>query len=314
MDWVLGKVVDQSDSGASLSNTKITDLVFADDAVIFDESLEVLVMALEALHEEAKPLGLEEGKGDRQDCNNYRGITLLSVVPGKVLAHLLLTRIRSHLLKHQRPQQFGFTPGKSTTDLILALRVLVERRHQSACGAFLGNTKIADLICADDAVIFAESLEVLVMALEALHEEAKLLGFEVSWIKTKVQRPKGFKARFLSLFDNMDFLMATAIHPLFKLPVVHLLNPEKVDAVKSRLLFEVTEQAVLDTSEGSSPEEDEEDDFFKALRTPGPTATEGINSTCLSNKMGKELESWCSEKQRCKVLVQAMFPALSRAA
>ncbi|KAG0717153.1 hypothetical protein GWK47_055077 [Chionoecetes opilio] len=36
-------------------------------------------------------------------------------------------------------------------------------------------------------VIFAESLEVLVMALEALHEEAKLLGLEVSGLKTKVQ-------------------------------------------------------------------------------------------------------------------------------
>ncbi|KAG0712224.1 hypothetical protein GWK47_018960 [Chionoecetes opilio] len=59
MDWVLDKVVDQSDCEASVGNTKITDLVFADDAVIFAESLEVLVMALEALHEEAKPLGLE---------------------------------------------------------------------------------------------------------------------------------------------------------------------------------------------------------------------------------------------------------------
>ncbi|KAG0715807.1 Retrovirus-related Pol polyprotein from type-1 retrotransposable element R2 [Chionoecetes opilio] len=58
MDWVLDKIVDQSDCGASLGNTKITDLVFADDAVIFAESLEVLVMALEALHEEAKPLDL----------------------------------------------------------------------------------------------------------------------------------------------------------------------------------------------------------------------------------------------------------------
>ncbi|KAG0716617.1 hypothetical protein GWK47_009257 [Chionoecetes opilio] len=65
-----------------------------------------------------------------------------------MLAHLLLTRIRSHLLKHQRPQQSGFTP-----------------------------------------VIFAKSLEVLVMALEALHEEAKPLGLEVSWLKNKVQKP-----------------------------------------------------------------------------------------------------------------------------
>ncbi|KAG0711378.1 hypothetical protein GWK47_020721 [Chionoecetes opilio] len=36
-------------------------------------------------------------------------------------------------------------------------------------------------------VIFAESLEVLVMALETLHEEAKPLGLEVSWLKTKAQ-------------------------------------------------------------------------------------------------------------------------------
>ena len=70
-----------------------------------------------------------KGKGDRQDCNNYRGITLLSV-PGKVLAHILLTRIRCHLLKHQRSEQSGFTPGKSTTDRILALRVLMERRRE----------------------------------------------------------------------------------------------------------------------------------------------------------------------------------------
>ena len=33
----------------------------------------------------------------------------------------------------------------------------------------------------------AESLEVLVMALEALHEEAKSLGLQVSWPKSKVQ-------------------------------------------------------------------------------------------------------------------------------
>ena len=67
-----------------------------------------------------------KGKGNRQDCNNLGGITLLSV-SGKVLTHLLLMRVRSHLLKYQRPEQSGFTPGKSTTDRIIALRVLVER-------------------------------------------------------------------------------------------------------------------------------------------------------------------------------------------
>ena len=35
MDWVLGRVVDQSHCGASVGNTKITGHVFADDTIIF---------------------------------------------------------------------------------------------------------------------------------------------------------------------------------------------------------------------------------------------------------------------------------------
>ena len=56
MDLVLGRVVNQSHCGAPVSNTKNTDLVFANDAVIFAESLKALVMALGVLHEEVKPL------------------------------------------------------------------------------------------------------------------------------------------------------------------------------------------------------------------------------------------------------------------
>ena len=51
------------------------------------------------------------GKGNLKDYNNYCGITLL-IVSGKVLDHLLLMWIRSYLLKHQRPEQSGFMPGK----------------------------------------------------------------------------------------------------------------------------------------------------------------------------------------------------------
>ena len=49
MDWILGRVVDQSHCGASFGNsTNITDHVFADNAVIFVESLEVLVALYES--------------------------------------------------------------------------------------------------------------------------------------------------------------------------------------------------------------------------------------------------------------------------
>ena len=57
MYWLLGRVVDQSHCWPSVGNTKITDLVFADGAVIFTESLKVLVVTLKAQREKAKSLG-----------------------------------------------------------------------------------------------------------------------------------------------------------------------------------------------------------------------------------------------------------------
>ena len=47
-------------------------------------------------------------------------------------------------------------------------------------------TEITDLVFADDTVIFTESLEILVLPLEALHKEVKPIGLQVSWPKTKV--------------------------------------------------------------------------------------------------------------------------------
>ena len=87
-----------------------------------------------------------EGKGDVRECNSYRGVTLLSV-PGKVLARILLNRIRQHLLDHQRPEQSRFTPLKSTVDRNLALRVLIERRREFqrwSYAAYVGLRKAFD--------------------------------------------------------------------------------------------------------------------------------------------------------------------------
>ena len=66
-------------------------------------------------------------KGDRQECNNYRWVTLLSV-PGKVFARIILDRVHHHLPEHQHPEQSGFPPNRSTIDYILARWVLTERR------------------------------------------------------------------------------------------------------------------------------------------------------------------------------------------
>ena len=52
--------------------------------------------------------------------------------------------------------------------------------ERSSCGASIGNVKISDLDFADDAVIFAETLDILFGALYVLNEESEQLGLWVS--------------------------------------------------------------------------------------------------------------------------------------
>ena len=70
-------------------------------------------------------MSLYKGNGSRSCCNSYRPISLLSV-PGKVFAHVLLARLQPLLDRNKRPQQSGFTAGRTTVDTILALRLLSE--------------------------------------------------------------------------------------------------------------------------------------------------------------------------------------------
>ena len=58
MDWILGRMSERSSCGASFGNVKISDLDFTDDAVIFVETLDILLGALKVLNEESELLGL----------------------------------------------------------------------------------------------------------------------------------------------------------------------------------------------------------------------------------------------------------------
>ena len=42
MDWILGRMSERSSCGPSFGNVKISDLDFADDAVIFPENIDIL--------------------------------------------------------------------------------------------------------------------------------------------------------------------------------------------------------------------------------------------------------------------------------
>jgi len=66
-------------------------------------------------------------KGDLTDCSNWRGITLLSV-PGKVLARILLNRMKDAVDQLLHHQQVGFKPGRLCMDQIFSLRQTVDSR------------------------------------------------------------------------------------------------------------------------------------------------------------------------------------------
>lgn len=59
MDNILGRAVHQSNYDLSIGNSTVAVLIFADDAFILFESLEVLVLALAALYKETKLLRLQ---------------------------------------------------------------------------------------------------------------------------------------------------------------------------------------------------------------------------------------------------------------
>ena len=69
-------------------------------------------------------------KGPSTVCGNHRGISLLSI-PGKVYTHILFSRVRRQLEPHLSTYQFGFRPGRGTTEAIFTLRRLQEESHRS---------------------------------------------------------------------------------------------------------------------------------------------------------------------------------------
>ena len=68
-----------------------------------------------------------KNKGDVQSCSNYRGIKLISHTM-KLWERIVEKRLRSDLKFSN--QQYGFMPGKSTTDALFALRVLMEKYRE----------------------------------------------------------------------------------------------------------------------------------------------------------------------------------------
>ena len=91
---------------------------------------------------------LYKNKGARNDCNNYRGISLLSVV-GKLIARVILVRLQLLAEKVYPESQCGFRAGRSTTDMVFSIRQLQEKCREQQMPlymAFIDLTKAFDLV------------------------------------------------------------------------------------------------------------------------------------------------------------------------
>ena len=97
---------------------------------------------------DAKIITLYKNKGDRSDCNNCRGISLLSIV-GKVFARVVLARLQVLAERIYLESQCGFRAERSTVDMIFSVRQLQEKCREQRMPlyiAFIDLTKAFDLV------------------------------------------------------------------------------------------------------------------------------------------------------------------------
>ncbi len=68
-------------------------------------------------------------KGDKQLCDNYRGISLLNVT-SKLFSRMILNRIQQFIDNQLLEAQAGFRANRSTIDQIFTLKMIMEKRKE----------------------------------------------------------------------------------------------------------------------------------------------------------------------------------------
>ena len=100
---------------------------------------------------DANIITLYKNKGDHSDCNNYHGISLLSII-GKLFACIILHRLQVLADRIYPESQCVFCSKRSTVDMIFSLCQLQEKcreQNQPLYLAFIDMTKAFDLASRD---------------------------------------------------------------------------------------------------------------------------------------------------------------------
>ena len=150
----LGKAIDHLSSGKAPGDDGIpAEVLKSSKETLLKPLHDLLCACWEQGHipqdmRDAKIVTLYKNKGDRNDCNNYRGISLLSIV-GKAFARVVLGRLQILASNVYPESQCGFRTGRSTMDMIFSLRQLQEKcieLQKALFIAFIDLTKAFDLV------------------------------------------------------------------------------------------------------------------------------------------------------------------------
>ena len=117
-------------------------------------------------------------KGEHAECKNHQGMSLLAIA-GKVLAKIVLNRLKLISEEVLPESQCGFRQGRSTSDMIFTLHQLQEKaaeQHQPLYIVFVDFTKASDTV--DPATLWKiletyECPEKLVNIIKQFHCEMK---------------------------------------------------------------------------------------------------------------------------------------------
>ena len=118
---------------------------------------------------------LYKGKGNIKEYGNYRGIKLMSH-PVKLWERVIEAKIRKEVTI--AVQQFGFMPGRSTTDAIFCLRMLLEKwteGQKAVHCAFIGLEKAYDRVSREElweCLRLAETSECYIRIIKDMYDGA----------------------------------------------------------------------------------------------------------------------------------------------
>ena len=134
-------------------------------------------------------------KGDRKDCGNYRGISLLSIA-GKIMARILLNRVNQMISPVVLPEtQCGFREGRSTMDMVFSLRQVQDKcqeQNMPLYAVFIDFTKAFDTVSREGLWIVLRKFgctQKVINIIRSLHDgmQAQVVQAQVASDKFPVQ-------------------------------------------------------------------------------------------------------------------------------